>query len=232
MSGLGVLERSGSRRRAASVIAPVLAGAIVLGACGGSDDDAGSPTATTLSLNSTAFATIPPATTTTVPEVAVVDGISPVEQEYEIQFGDFPLGVADRFGITVEEIAQYNDIADCTSTGCDTFPAPGTVIRIPPDAQIPEETGGGVADGTITVTGGQDTTDEDDEEPAGDTIPEAGDNCGPGSYTIEEGDTTRIGVAEKFGVSVAELDAANAGTNGYSSFFPGLQIVIPARDDC
>ncbi|MEM9748760.1 MAG: LysM peptidoglycan-binding domain-containing protein [Actinomycetota bacterium] len=231
MSGTGVLERSASRRRAASVIAPVLAGAIVLGACGGSDDDAGSPTATTLSLNSTAFATIPPATTTTVPDTLPADGTSPVAQEYEIQFGDFPLGIADRFGVSLEEIASYNEIPDCSSTSCDTFPFPGTVILIPPGADIPEETGGGVADGTITVTGGQDATDEDDDEPAGDTIPEAGDNCGPGSYTIESGDIP-ITVAEKFDVTLDALNAANAGNGAYTSFIAGTSIVIPARDDC
>ena len=37
-------------------------------------------------------------------------------------------------------------------------------------------------------------------------------------------------VAEKFDVTVEALDAANANTNGYSSFYPGLKIVIPCVD--
>ena len=32
--------------------------------------------------------------------------------------------------------------------------------------------------------------------------------------------------------TVEALDAANAGTDGYSSFYPGLVIVIPAKTDC
>ena len=39
-------------------------------------------------------------------------------------------------------------------------------------------------------------------------------------------------MAEKFDVTVDALDAANAGTPGYSAFYPGLEIVIPAKADC
>ena len=37
-------------------------------------------------------------------------------------------------------------------------------------------------------------------------------------------------MAEKFDVTVEALDAANAGTAGYSGFYPGLKIVIPCVD--
>ena len=39
-------------------------------------------------------------------------------------------------------------------------------------------------------------------------------------------------VASKFDVTVGALDAANASTPGYSSFYVGLEIVIPAKSDC
>ena len=51
--------------------------------------------------------------------------------------------------------------------------------------------------------------------------------CVPGKYTIEESDTSRVRVAEKFDVTVEALDAANASTPGYGAFFAGLEIVIP-----
>ncbi len=66
----------------------------------------------------------------------------------------------------------------------------------------------------------------------GEAIPEVGDNCEAGSYVIEAGDTTRFAVANKFDVTVDAMDAANASTNGYDAFYPGLSIVIPAKDDC
>ena len=39
-------------------------------------------------------------------------------------------------------------------------------------------------------------------------------------------------MAAKFDVTVAQLDAANASTKGYNSFYPGLTIVIPAKTGC
>ncbi len=64
------------------------------------------------------------------------------------------------------------------------------------------------------------------------TVAGGGDNCTAGSYTITADDTTRIKVADKFNVTVDQLDAANSGTNGYSAFYPGLKIVIPAKAGC
>ncbi len=66
--------------------------------------------------------------------------------------------------------------------------------------------------------------------PAG-TIPDAGDNCDQGDYTIAEGDFEGK-VATNFDVTVEALRAANASTPNYSSFYPGLVIVIPAKADC
>ena len=61
---------------------------------------------------------------------------------------------------------------------------------------------------------------------AGGTLPPPG-VCVPGTYTIDETDTSRLRVAEKFDVTVEALDAANANTAGYGGFFVGLEIVIP-----
>ena len=55
--------------------------------------------------------------------------------------------------------------------------------------------------------------------------------CSAGTYTLEAGDYP-IGVAEKFDITLDALNAANASTPGYSTFYPSLQIVIPAATDC
>ena len=49
----------------------------------------------------------------------------------------------------------------------------------------------------------------------------------PGTYTIQEDDTSRVGVADKFDLTFEALDAANVDTPGYEAFFVGLKIVIP-----
>lgn len=209
-----------------AVAAPVALAAVVLGACGGSDES--STSLTTINLGSTAFVTLPPATTTTTIAGTIEETVAG-EQEYTIQAGDFPLRVADLFGVSVEDIGTYNGWAACTSLSCPEFPGPGTAIRIPPGANNLEAVGAPETDtGVETVTGGD---AEQPDEPAGDTIPEAGDNCAAGSYTIEEGDFEGR-VAEKFDVTVEALRAANASNAEYSIFYPGLQIVIPAKSDC
>ena len=108
------------------------------------------------------------------------------------------------------------------------------MIKIPPGAKY------------IDPNAATDTTEaeEDEETPAAGTtrdgseigtVPATGDpaadRCSPGTYTVEEGDYP-IGVAEKFDVTIDALNTANASTAGYSSFYPGLEIVIPAATNC
>lgn len=199
-------------RRLVAVASPVVLTGLLLASCGGSDTS--STSMTTINLGSTAFVTVPPATTSTTIAGTIEETIVG-EQDYIVQAGDFPLRVADLFGISVEDIGTYNGWAACTSLSCPEFPGPNSVIRIPPGANNLEvaapDAGGG--------------------ESAGETIPAAGDNCAAGSYTIEDGDVP-IRVAEKFDVTLPALEAANVNTPGYSSFYVGLQIVIPEKTDC
>jgi LysM repeat protein len=203
---------------------PALIGALVLSSCGGGETGATQSTVD-LSVDSTAFVVRPPATTEPPTDTAADDPDAIVEgiQEYTVQAGDAPFVLTARFGITLEDLLGVNEWTDASQ-----FPFPGTVILIPPGATsvtaaAPAETADAEADAG--------TTDGEADAPA-ETIPDAGDNCAPGSYTIEEGDTTRTRVAEKFDVTVDALDAANAATSGYSAFYPGLEIVIPAKSDC
>ncbi|MFN3254175.1 MAG: LysM peptidoglycan-binding domain-containing protein [Ilumatobacter sp.] len=211
-------------RRLVVVAWPFVMAGVLLGACGGSE--ASEASRSTFNLGSTAFVTRPPeTTTTTIPGAVIEDGRVIGEQDYTVQAGDFPLGVANRFDITVEDLGAYNGWPTCGSLSCPEFPGPGTPIKIPPGAADLGATAITAPPGVEVVTGGE------AEQPVGETIPPAGDNCQPGSYTIEEGDFEGR-VAEKFDVTVEALRAANAGTADYNVFYVGLQIVIPAKSDC
>jgi hypothetical protein len=100
------------------------------------------------------------------------------------------------------------------------FPSIGTTIRIPPGWTEPgapaDTTGGGTTPPTGTTT----------------TLAGGKSTCAPGEYTILAEDTTRKKVADKLNTTVAELDAANAATPGYSSFYPGLKIKTPPKANC
>jgi LysM repeat protein len=99
------------------------------------------------------------------------------------------------------------------------------VIKIPPGACVPE------AGATTATTATPPGTAPPGTEAAATATTQAGlgDNCVAGSYTLEAGDYPNK-VAQKFDVTVDQLNAANANTPGYSSFYVGLEIVIPAKD--
>jgi len=220
---------STSTRRLGALVGPALIGAIILSSCGGGETGATQSTID-LSAASTAFVVRPPATT--VPTDAAGDPGAIVEgtQEYEVQSGDAPFVLVTRFEVTLEDLLAVNEW-----TSANQFPFPGTVILIPPGGKsVAAYLAGNTASAeeTATDTGSETDAEGDSDSGATDTIPDAGDNCAPGSYTIEESDTTRTKVAEKFDVTVDALDAANASTPGYNAFYPGLEIVIPAKADC
>lgn len=195
--------------RFAAAVGPVVAAALLLGACGSSDSSDGSVVSIDLGDSaSTDYVTIPPATTTTT----IVGGGTGNEQEYTVQPGDYAILVADKFGVSLEDLENVNGWA---SAG-DEFPGPGEVILIP-------------AGGTSTSTDAADEPDATGE--TGTAISDPGSNCQAGTYTIESGDVP-LRVANKFDVTIEALNAANVATDGYSSFYIGLEIVVPARDDC
>lgn len=219
-------ERGGARRLVAA-LGPVLLGTFVLASCGSAENGA-TRTTVDLSASSTAFVTLPPATT--VPESATADSADSVDpeervegtQDYEVQSGDYPLKLVNDFGITLDDLLGINEWESANE-----FPGPGTIIKIPPNARSVAA----VAAGTATEE--EDTAEsEDDATPSTTTpIPDAGDNCDQGTYTIVEGDYEGK-VAGNFDVTVDALRAANANTPGYSAFYVGLEIVIPAKTDC
>ncbi len=207
-------------RRLAVVAGPVVAGMVLLAACGGGSDDGATQSTIDLSEGSTAFVVRAPETTV-APEATVVDGgVSTGAQEYTIQSGDYPLKVANQFGVSVDELVAFNEWGSVNE-----FPYPGTVIQIPPGATLASAT-----PETTIGTGGETASGTESTTPAS-TIPDVGDNCGAGTYTIVDGDYEGK-VASNFDVTVDALRAANANTSGYNAFYPGLEIVIPGKSAC
>jgi len=208
--------------RKLGVVSPILIGALVLASCG-SDSGSGATASTQVDLDTAAtnYIVKDPVTTTIAPLETetdpIADPIATGSQVYVVQPGDYAIKIADLFGVPLDVLLAFNGWA----TGKE-FPLPGQDVKIPP---------GAVSADAATASPGT----EDDSvavAPVGETIPDSGSNCPAGSYTIEEGDTARTLVAEKFDVTVEALDAANAGTSGYSAFYPGLKIVIPAKAGC
>ena len=207
-------------RRLGALIGPALIGAVVLSSCGGSESGA---TQSTLDLSaaSTAFVVRPPATTEPPADTLAAgdpDAIVEGTQEYTVQSGDAPYVLVTRFGVTLEDLLGVNEWTDPSQ-----FPFPGTVILIPP---------GGKSVTAVTATSDSGTaTATDTEATPAETIPDAGDNCSQGTYTLVDGDYPGK-VASKFDVTVDALNAANVNTSGYSAFYVGLEIAIPAKADC
>ena len=188
--------------------------ALLFSACGGS------PTATSttaVNLGSSAFATLPPTQSTTIPAVTTLPAegsTSAVAQEYTVVAGDVPVNVAKRFGITLEALS----LANVDTPGYGSFFV-GLVIKIPEGALVPGP--------TTTAAPSTATTPSDGGTPAlTTTVAPDSNGCTPGTHTIADGDLPGT-VAQKYDVTVAQLDAANANTKGYKNFIVGVKIVIP-----
>lgn len=200
-------------------VAPfVLAVAALLSACG---DSSTASSTTAVDLKTTDYATMAPTQSTLGASTTLAAGgtISEAPQEYTIKETDTSRQkVADLFGITVAALDQAN----IATPGYGAFYA-GLKIVIPAGAKVP-----GAATETTTPTA---TTPGDTTAPTSGatttTVASDGNGCTTGSYVITAEDTTRTKVAEKFDITVDQLDAANANTKGYSAFYPGLKIIIP-----
>jgi len=99
------------------------------------------------------------------------------------------------------------------------------VILIPPGGKSV------AAVGTASTATSSGTSGAGSDAAPTETIPDAGDNCSQGTYTLVDGDYPGK-VASKFDVTVDALNAANVNTPGYSAFYVTLEIAIPAKSDC
>jgi LysM repeat protein len=121
--------RCNSVAGAAAVV--VFAGALVVAGCG---DDEG--TAETLPPIRTTTSTS--TTTTTVPTEAV---------EYEIQSGETLGIIAEKNGVSVEQIVAFNELE-----GNGDYIQAGQVIRIPPPSYVPPSTTTTTVDPSATTS--------------------------------------------------------------------------------
>lgn len=171
---------------------------------------------------------------TTAP-TANAEGRTDQVQNYTVRSGDYPATVASKFGIKLEELLNFNDW-DLVGNIVPDFPSAGAVIKIPPGAKFIDPNAPSTTDEPDETTPSGGTTDDGSTIQPELTTPTGtgdarADRCATGSYTLVTDDYP-IGVAEKFDVTLDALNAANAGTQGYSTFYPGLVIVIPAASDC
>jgi len=194
--------------------------ALIAGVSGCAESEA-TPALSTVAIEPSSYETRPIVTTTSTVPPTVAEGRSPVEQNYVVESGDYPILISERYGVTLDEFLAYNDWDEP-----EQFPSAGTTIKIPPGGRILEGTE--VVD--TTEGPGDPGTDTTLRPPEGEdpptTPPEANGNCEEGTYEVKAGDYP-IGVAEKFDVSLDDLNAANAGTEGYEAFYPTLVIIIP-----
>ena len=188
----------------------IVAGSL-LAACGGGDSG---PSGGSQSL--TDPRDVPTATPwATPPAVVYVEG-GPVpvnggnEGSYTVEPGDTAFAIAQKFNITVEELASANNMTVEEIAALSV----GQKLIIPqraPEQQQPVTT-------TTPSTGGPAAT----TTPESTSTPVAGEE---GTYTVEEGDIP-VTIAEKFGISVEALLEANDITDP-TSLKIGQVLVIP-----
>lgn len=142
------------------------------------------------------------------------DAESTGEQTYEVRRGDYLVGIANRFDVTAEDIAAYNGWESVQHAL-----QPGDTIRIPPEDWDPDEATAGSGPDDVTSVGDSVAGEADSDG----TCPDGSEQQ---TYTIRAGDVKGT-VARRFDVTVAELDAANAGTQYYDGFVIGVEILIP-----
>jgi LysM repeat protein len=142
------------------------------------------------------------------------------ESEYVIEAGDYPFVVADRFQVDFEEMVELNGWT-IEDDAVPEWPEPGTTIRIPAGATVPEGPSVLVPVGTVPPDTGTSSPGSSDE-----TTTTEDDGIGCGTYTVVEGDYLGR-VATKLNTTVEALDEANEDTDGYAAFYVGLKINIP-----
>ena len=203
--------------RVGAAIALLAATALVIGACGGDDDDEQPAEATAESTpipTATPFAAVPaPTIVATATPAATTSPSQPAaagdEIEYEVEAGDTLSAIAEEFDTTIEAIMERNDIEDAALI----YVGQKLIVQ---RGYTPE--GGGTA--------GDDAADDGDD--AGDSGGETTtDESGARIYVVQAGDTA-YGIALQFDVTLEELAAANGTTvDALGSLFEGEELIIP-----
>ena len=194
------------------VLASVGALAVVsLSACASDGGTDASPQ-TTIKLTEPDYVTAVPILTSTVPTTvagAVAGDTTvtvPGEQIYVILDGDILVRIAKKYGITAQQIVDYNQWTD----GFAHVIYPGLKIKIPP--------------GATTAAAGGDTSTGATPEQTTTTV----DVASGGVYVIVDGDTLSR-IANKNGTTVAAIVAVNGWADDSHLIYKGLKIKLPAK---
>lgn len=206
-----------SPHRRAVVALLVGAGSVTLAGCGDNNTAAGD---SLTGVRETSYVTMEPATTT--PTIAAADttvppegAVDPNEQTYVIQSGDTVWGIANKHGISIEQLVTYNQWPN----GQSHLLIAGQEVRIPPNSKVPGTGGGGSSSASTGTT-----------PPATGTTPPATDSEGC-THTIEAGENPSR-VAEDYGITFDILQQANPNRDFRTWFMVGETVNIPAGADC
>ena len=205
----------------------VAATSLGLVSCG---TDEATTNTTTVRVGATNYVTIAPAPSTNVPVTTAPDAPGSILQfqtEYVILEGDYPSTVANKWKVQFEDLMTLNGWTLQDNGIVPEWPGVGQTIQIPAGATVPGvPPDPGVPTTTIAGTTAAPTTAAPETTVASTTTTTEAAGSACGTYTVEEGDYPGL-VATKIDTTVGKLNAANAATKGYSSFYVGLVINVP-----
>jgi LysM repeat protein len=187
----------------------LLSTALLCFACGGSGSSSGRP-----NPGKVPTATLP----AVLPDPLIVSGTpaapsAPSGDTYTVKSGDTPSAIAERLGVSVDDLMSLNSITDPTQL------AVGQVLRIPSEKVATPAPGRTPAASTPTP---KNTSAPNTPHPA--ATPREGET----TYTVQSGDNAND-IALRFGITVEELAAANNTTvDNLRSLQVGDVLVIPA----
>jgi len=136
---------------------------------------------------------------------------SPAADEYVIQPGDTLFAIANRFGVSVSELAEANDIVNPSRIFW------GLTLQIPTVGDDDDDVG----------TGGPEATEEPTTTPEPDDGDEDEGDSGLGTYTVRTGDNL-YRISLRYGTTIARLVELNPTITNENIIYVGQEILVPA----
>ncbi|MBI5284355.1 MAG: LysM peptidoglycan-binding domain-containing protein [Chloroflexi bacterium] len=207
-------------------VLPFVACCLVIGgglaaACGGGSSSGKAPDSSKIPT-----ATLP----ATLPEPRIVSSgaVQPGGgSSYTVKEGDTLAGIAGRFGVSLEDLLAANPSLDASRLSI------GQAVKLPPSEAPPAAATPTAASTEPPATAAAATAtavETPTEAPPTSTPPPAATNT-PASlgqtYTVVEGDIP-VTIAEKFGITVEALMAANPGVDP-TALYIGQVLIIPPK---